>query len=207
LRRGAVPALVAASTLACLSRPALVPQLFTLDPPPARAASPGGRGPAVVVRRVTVAAPFEGRELIYRTGAYRLERDPYATLVATPAALLADVVRAHLVRAGFVREAADPSEAPAPALPMDIDLRELSGDFVHPEQPAAVIVVAFEVRLAGAASPIFRKEYARRTVLPHRTADAIVTAWNAELAEVLGELERDLDAALRRPAPLGPSTQ
>jgi len=207
LRPGAVTALVAAGALSCLSRPALVPQLFTLESPPERAGSPAGRGRAVAVRRVTVAAPFEGRELVYRTGAYRLERDPYASLVAAPAALLADAVRAHLRQAGFVREAADSSEAPAPALPMDVDLRELSGDFVHPEQPAAVIVVAFEVSSAGGASPLFRKVYARRTILSHRTADAVVTAWNAELADVLAELERDLDAALRRSAPRGSSAQ
>ena len=204
MRPGAVTALVAAGALSCLSRPALVPQLFTLDPPTERAASPSGRGRAVAVRRVTVAAPFEGRELVYRTGAHRLERDPYATLVATPGALLGDAVREHLGRAGFAREVADPSEAPA--LPMDVDLRELSGDFTHPEQPAAVIIVAFEVCPAGAVSPIFRKVYARRSALSHRTADAVVTAWNAELADVLGELERDLDAALPRSAPLGPSS-
>jgi hypothetical protein len=205
LRPGAVTALVAAGALSCLSRPALVPQLFTLDPPMERATSPSGRGRAVVVRRVIVAAPFEGRELVYRTGAHRLERDPYATLVAAPAALLADAVREHLGQAGFVREVADPSEAPP--LPMDVDLRELSGDFIHPEQPAAVIIVAFEVSPAGAVSPIFRKVYARRSVLSHRTADAVVTAWNAELADVLDELERDLDAALPRSAPPGPSAR
>jgi uncharacterized lipoprotein YmbA len=207
LRRGALTAFVTAGALSCLSRPALVPQLYTLDPPLERASSSAGRGRAVVVRRVTVAAPFEGRELVYRTGPHRLERDPYATLVATPAALLADAVRERLGLAGFVGEAADPSGAPAPALPMDVDLRELSGDFVHPDQPAAVIVVAFEVRPAAATAPLFRKVYARRSALPHRTADAVVTAWNAELADVLGELERDLDAALARSAPLGPSTQ
>jgi uncharacterized lipoprotein YmbA len=112
-----------------------VPQLFTLDPPNERAASRPGRGRAVVVRRVTVAAPLEDRELVYRTGAYRLERDPYAILVATPAALLTDAVRDHLGQAGFVREAADPSAAPA--LPMDVDLRELSGDFIHPDRPSS----------------------------------------------------------------------
>jgi hypothetical protein len=206
LGRGAATALLAVSALSCLSKPALVPQLFTLDPPPPeRAASLPGRGRALVVRRVTVAAQFEGRELVYRTGAYRLERDPYATLVATPAALLADAVREHLDQAGFVREASDPSEAPG--LAMDVDLRELSGNFIHPERPAAVIVVAFEVRPAGAVFPIFRKVYARRSALSHRTADAVVTAWNAELADVLGELERDLDAALPHSAPLDPSAQ
>lgn len=199
----AVTVLFAAGALSCLSRPTLVPQLFTLDPPTKRVAS-AGPGRPVVVRRVTVAAPFDGRELVYRTGAYRLERDPYATLVASPAALLAEAVRKQLDQAGFVHGAADRSEAPPLALPMDVDLRELSGDFVHPDQPAAVIVVSFEVRPVRTGSATFQKVYARRTILPHRTADAVVTAWNAQLADVLSELERDLGAALSRPSGASP---
>lgn len=208
MRRGAVTALVAASALSCLSRPALVTQLFTIDPPPERAAAPAGRGRAVAVRRVSVAAPFDGRELVYRTGAYRLERDPYAILAAPPAALLAEAIRRHLSQAGFVHEAGAASEAQGNDLLMDVDVRELSGDFVHPEQPAGVIVVAFEISPAGAPAPLFRKAYARRMVLRHRTADAVVTAWNQGLAEMLLELERDLDAALsRRPPPAPPPGQ
>jgi uncharacterized lipoprotein YmbA len=200
-----VIALVAAGAVSCLSRPVLVPQLFTIDPPP-RIASPAGRGYAVEVRRVDVAAPFDGRELVYRTSRYGLERDPYASLAAPPAGLLADAVREHLGQAGFVREAGQGSDAHAPGLVMDVDVRELSGDFVHPEGPAAVLVVAFEVSAPGAASLLFRKVYPRRIALPHRTADAVVTGWNEGLADVLGELERDLDAALFGGAsPLRPS--
>jgi hypothetical protein len=200
-------AAIVAGALSCLSRPALVPQLFSLDPPPLRADSPAGHRRAVVVRRVTVAAPYEGRELVYRTGAHRFERDPYAALVATPAALLGDAVRAQLGQAGFGPDSSDPREAPAPPLPMDVDLRELSGDFVNPEQPAAVLAVAFEVAPANAGTSVFRKVYARRAILSQRTAEAVVAAWNAELADVLGELGRDLEAALRHSAPLGPSAQ
>ncbi len=43
VQRGAVTALVAAAAVSCLSRPALVPQLFTIEPPPERAAAPAGR--------------------------------------------------------------------------------------------------------------------------------------------------------------------
>ena len=107
MRRGAVTALVAAAAVSCLSRPALVPQLFTIDPPPERAAAPAGRGRRVAVRKVSVAAPFDGRELVHRTGAYRLERDPYAILAAPPAALLAEAIREHLGQAGFAGEAGE----------------------------------------------------------------------------------------------------
>jgi uncharacterized lipoprotein YmbA len=205
VRREAVTALVVASALACLSRPAFVPQLFTIEPPPEQAASPAGRSGAVAVRRVRVAAPFDGRELVYRIGPYRLERDPYAMLAASPAALLAEALRSHLRQARLVREDGEAGAGRGPALLLDVDVRELSGDFVHPERPEGVIVVAFEVFQAGTSSPLFRKVYARRTVLGHRTADAVVAAWNQGLAEMLRELERDLDAALSgRSAPNPP---
>jgi len=196
-------ALIAAAALSCLSKPALVPQLFTIDATAsergptgsARGASPTPGGPTVAVRRVSVAAPFDGRELVYRTGAHRLERDPYAILAASPASLLTDAIRGHLGRAGYGFEAAEASGA-HPELLMDVYVRELSGDFVHPEEPAGVIAAAFEISEPGVSSPLLRKEYTRRIVLPHRTADAVVTAWNQGLAEMLGELDRDLDAAL-----------
>ena len=195
MRREAVTALVVASALSCLSRPAFVPQLFTIEPPPEHA-SPAGRRGAVAVRRVRVAAPFDGRELVYRTGPYRLERDPYATLAASPAALLAEALRSHLGQARSAREEGEAGDRSGPDLLLDVDVRELSGDFVHPERPEGVIVALFEVFPAGATSPLFRKVYERRTVLSHRSADAVVTAWNQGLAEMLAELEHDLDAAL-----------
>jgi uncharacterized lipoprotein YmbA len=183
---------------ACLSRPALVPQLFTINPPLERAAIPG-RGPAIAVKQVSVAAPFDGVELVYRSGPYRLERDPYATLAAPPAALLSEAIRTELARAGFVRESAD-GEARPQDLRLDVEVRELSGDFARPDQPAGVLVVGFVVSPADGGSPLFRKVYARRMALPHRTAEAVVTAWNQELAETMRELERDLDKVLPRTA-------
>jgi uncharacterized lipoprotein YmbA len=189
-----VVATIAAAS--CLSRPALVPQLFTIDPPVERAPVPG-RGPAIAVKQVSVAAPFDGVELVYRSGPYRLERDPYATLAAPPAALLAEAIRTELARAGFVRESPD-GEAHRPDLRLDVEVRELSGDFVRPDQPAGVLVVGFVVSPADGGSPLFRKVYARRMALPRRTADAVVTAWNQALAGMMRELERDLDQVLPR---------
>jgi hypothetical protein len=173
-----------------------VPQLFTIDTPPEHIASSDSHRCAVVVRRVSVTPPFDGRELVYRTGPHQLERDPYARLAATPAALLADAVREYLGEAGFIRKVGETREVRAPELVMDVEVRELSGDFVRPEQPAAVIAIAFEVSASGAVGSLFRKVYVRRSALPHRTANAVVTAWNDAFADLLGELARDLDAAL-----------
>jgi uncharacterized lipoprotein YmbA len=199
VRRGASAALVAAWTLSCFSRPTLVPQLFTIDPPLERPAAPAARRRTLALRRVNVAAPFDGRELVYRTGPYRLERDPYAVLAAPPAALLTEAIRSDLT--GSIDDAGAARGAHGPDLLLDVDVGELSGDFVRPEQPAAVLVVTFEVSSPGAASPLFRKVYARRAALTARTAEAVVTAWNEALAQSLRDLERDLDAALSRPSP------
>jgi uncharacterized lipoprotein YmbA len=196
VRREAVTALLAACALSCLSRPALAPQLFTIDPQTEPPASPVGRGRTLAVRRVHVASPFDGRQLVYRTGPHQLERDPYAMLAASPAGLIAEALRNHFGQAGFVQEAGEGGEAGGRELRMDVDVRELSGDFVHPDRPEGVIVVAFEVFPGGAGSPLFRKVYERRTVLRQRTADAVVMAWNQGFAEMLRELDGDLETAL-----------
>jgi uncharacterized lipoprotein YmbA len=190
-----VVATIAATS--CLSRPALVPQLFTINPPAERAAVPD-RVRAIALRQVSVAPPFDGVELVYRIGPYRLERDPYASLAAPPATLLAEAIRTELARARFARENGA-GEARPPGLLLDVEVRELSGDFIRRDQPAGVLVIGFVVS-PDAGPPLFRKVYARRMALSHRTADAVVTAWNQELAEMMRELERDLEASLLRQA-------
>ncbi len=201
MRSGAPPILVVAFALSCLSRPALVPQLFTIDPPPRLSVPRAARARPIVITRVSVAPPFDGRELVYRTGPHRLERDPYAVLAAPPADLLAEAIRNYFSGPGSVDEAAQAVEARGPEVRLDVDVAEISGDFANPEQPAGVLVFAFRVSRANAGSPVvYRKVYTRRIAIASRTAEAVVTAWNEGLADVLRELERGLDAA---PPPAG----
>jgi hypothetical protein len=177
----------------------LVPQLFTIDPPPTSA-----RPRTIVVRKVSVAPPFDGRELVYRTGPHRLERDPYAVLAAPPADLLAEAIRGHFSEPGPA------DEAHRPELLLDVDVAELSGDFVNPDRPASVLIVTFRASWAGAGSPVvYRKVCTRRIAIARRTAEAVVTAWNEGLADVLLELERGLDTAPPpgRPTPAPPPAE
>src|SRR5271157_2025090 len=80
-RAGWQVALLAAACLlgGCLSRPHLDKQTFVFGTTPTPAANPAPASHRVVaIRSLRVAAPFDGRSLVYRTGEFSYQSDPFA---------------------------------------------------------------------------------------------------------------------------------
>lgn len=188
----------------CLAKPALAPQLFSIDPPaieePRRSA-----GAYVVSVKVQVSPPFGGRDLVYRTGEHRLERDPYASFAAPPGDMLTGAVRAYLRNAAFARDVVEPGGELRPDLLVEVYAAEISGDLRKADDAAAVLRLRFLV-IPGRADrhpcpPLLEKEYASRIRLPRRTADAIATAWNLGLSAVMKEFVGEIEAVLARAPP------
>jgi len=48
------------------------------------------------IRKLEIAAPFEGRPFVYRTGDHAYQRDPYAAFLDTPAESLVVTIREWL---------------------------------------------------------------------------------------------------------------
>src|SRR5579862_3660736 len=76
----------------CLARPHLDQQsfIFAAPPPSGTKAAPGVR--VLGLRTLQVAAPFQDRAFVYRTGEFSYERDPYAEFLVPPAEGLASPV-------------------------------------------------------------------------------------------------------------------
>jgi len=197
--------LALAMTGGCLSKPALVPQMFSIDPPAVEEPRRSAGACVVSVKRVQVSPLFEGRDLIYRTGEHRLERDPYASFAAPPGDMLTGAVRAYLRNAAFAREVVEPGEALRPDLLVEVHATEISGDLRRADDAAAILTLRFLVIPGGSEShpgaPLLEKEYSSRIRLPTRTADAIATAWNQGLSAVMKDFARDLEAVLARAPP------
>jgi uncharacterized lipoprotein YmbA len=198
-------AVAVASLSACLSRPPLVPQTFSIDPPPVRLTPPSAGARVISLKRVEVAAQFDRKELLYRTGDHRLERDPYASFAAPPGDMITEAIRGYLRNARFVRDVVSPgSELPADLL-IEVYVSDLSGDFARPDDVAAVMTLQLQVSPAAASGqppqPLLRKEYSRRIRLSRRTADAVVTAWNQGLADIMKDFVGDLEVAVARASP------
>jgi cholesterol transport system auxiliary component len=203
---GLLPVLTAAG--GCLSKPALVPQIFSIDPPPVEKPRRSAGAYVVSVKRVQVSPLFDGRDLLYRTGEHRLERDPYASFAAPPADILTGAVRGYLGNASFALDVVEPGGEPRADLSVEVYAAEISGDLRRADDAAAVLRLRFLVMAGGAerhrAPPLFEKEYASRTRVPKRTAEAIATAWNEGLSGIMKEFVGDIEAVLARaPMPSG----
>jgi len=181
----------------CLSRPAVVPKIFSLDGPVTPGAPPDEEGPVLELRPVHVSAELDGPQLLYRLEGHRLERDPYAALAAPPGEELTQAIHQHLRSAGVARSVVEAGSAVPADWVVEVRAIDLAGDFTRPENPSGVLVLQFRVRSAvGGGAPILEKIYQSRRRLPRRTASAIVAAWNDGLAEIMNSFASDLLGAL-----------
>ncbi len=193
---------VLALTSGCLSRPALVPQIYSIDTPPERMASRLPDARLISLRDVEVAPQFDHTDLLYRTGDHRLESDPLARFAAPPGAMLTDSIRAYLLNASFVRDVVSPGDDAPVDLLVEARATELSADFAAAGEAAALVTLEFIVSSPRGSAPggsAFRKQYARRARLSKRTSGALVDAWNLEVADIMRDFLRDLEAFLTSP--------
>ena len=185
----------------CLARPHLDRQSFIFDPPPPLAPTAASSRRVLGIRTLQVGAPFEGRALVYRTGEFSYDRDPYAQFLVPPAEELTSPICGWMRAAGEFRDVAEAGSSLKPDTLVEIQVRLLYGDFRQLENPAAVLAIRFVFFDAPNGVPgkvILRREYSRRLALKARTAEALIAAWNEALAQILDSAMRDfgrLDAA------------
>jgi ABC-type uncharacterized transport system auxiliary subunit len=179
----------------CLSRPPLVKEEFTFSASPAGAAATGRNGTILGVRRLTVAAPFDGQSFVYRTGDFSYERDPYADFLSAPSQSLEQPLRDSLRNSGAFGAVAEPGSALLPNLLTEITVSKLYGDFRTNAAPAAVIemrFIFFEASNGVAGKVRFQKTYSERVPLPRRTAAALMAGWNEALDRIVANAVADL---------------
>ena len=196
---------LAAAVLAagCVSKAPLAVQQFTIDPPPYNVVDREGAA-IVSLARVRVAPPYAGMALVYRIGAHRVERDPYATLAAPPGWMLTVALRGYLRNADFIRDVVEPGGELPVRMAIEVDATELCAELPPDGSGAALLALQFHVyTLPVGTTPqkeVLRKTYSRSRPLAERDADEIVDAWNEQLSEIAAEFLKDLQPLLL-PAP------
>lgn len=193
---GPVAALLTVTS--CLSRPAMVSQSFSIDPPaPQSSGSPGGV--VLALARVEVAPPYSGMSFVYRTGEHDVGRDPYARFAAPPAWLLTAAIRGYLMNADFVRDVVAPGAGTRSQAVVEVAVSKLEG-VLRPGGSSAVLTlrlrVFFDPGGAGGLSEILLKTYSKTMPIPRSTAKDIVNGWNQGLAEIMAEFQTDLRGSL-----------
>jgi hypothetical protein len=187
---------LAAVVSGCTTKPPLVVQRFALTAPDGPIPTPAADARLVALLPVRVNPVYLDPSLVYRVGGDRVEVDPYASLAAAPRFLMTSTIRAFLLRQKGVQDVVQGFVGPK-GLTVDILVQEMAGDFSRPGDPAGVLSLEISVYQGDpvpGSAPLLRKVYARKELLPQRTAAAVVAAWDTALASIMTELDADLAA-------------
>src|SRR5271169_4481326 len=106
----------------CLSRPALNKQTFTFDAPTISATNAVAGGRVLGIRSLQIAAPFDSRSFVYRTGEFSYARDPYAGFLEPPAEELLAPVRGWLRDSGDFSAVTEAGSALKPDILVEINV-------------------------------------------------------------------------------------
>src|SRR5262249_18461831 len=159
--------------------------------PPAAA----GRPETLRMANVRVAAAFAGDALVYRMDEVRYTADPYNVFIADPALMLGNRMAQWLDRAGPFQSVVQPDSARGAPYILEATVSELYGDFRQGHPPAAVVTVQFALLdLTGARSKVvLERTIGRRVAVQEVSPDALVRGYGTALAEILAELQKDLE--------------
>jgi uncharacterized lipoprotein YmbA len=159
----------------------------------------------IKIGSVSVAAPYDGRSLVYRLGDQRFEKDFYNVYTTLPAEMISNAERQWINQSGIFAAAVGQSNSFFPYYTLQAAVNEFYGDYrVRPE---AVVSIEFflTAEKGGKGNPIIgSNRYTKRIALKDNTPAALVLGQQQALAEILKEYEVQLDKyAANLPKPLG----
>ena len=154
---------------------------------------------------VSVAPPFDGRSLVYRTGDQRYEKDFYNVYTVIPSEMISNAERNWFNQANIFAATVGQSNSFFPFYTLQLTVNEFYGDYrVKPE---AVVSVEFflTVTNSGKTNPLIgANRYTKRVALKDNTPEALVLGQQQALAEIFAQYEEQLNKyAGNLPKPLG----
>jgi len=148
----------------------------------------------VALSRVSISPVFQSRSFTYRTAENSYEQDPYAGFLIPPERALAEPIRAWLRASGVFGRVAEPGSGLTATLVAEVSVNELYGDFRKAAQPVGTMEIHFicyEVKDGTPGRIMLDKVCARETPLSRKAPDALMAAWDADLREIMEEINSE----------------
>ena len=206
IKRILIAALVL-SLFACSlpTRPSVTPTSYMVNPERSGPPLKNRTSYWLKIGPVSVAAPYDGKSLVYRLGDQRFEKDFYNVYTTLPAEMVSNAERQWINQSGIFSAAVGQSNTFFPYYTLQATVNEFYGDYrVRPE---AVVSMEFflTVENGGKVNPMIgNNRYTKRIALKNNTPAALVLGQQQALAEILREYEVQLDKyAANLPKPLG----
>ena len=113
---------------------------------------------------------------------------------------MAEPIRAWMRASGVFGRVVEPGSGLTPTLVVEVSVNELYGDFRKASQPVGTMEIHFicyEVNDGTAGRIVLDKVCARETPLTRKTPDAIMAAWDADLRQIMEEINAEYGRANR----------
>ncbi len=194
---------VAAATPGCLNKSYPEKQRYVLraerpNLPDVSAAS-GATGAASSARgvlrvgRIRVSPLFDHKRFVYRTGDSSFEDDFYNEFFARPSELVRRATRDWMGGSPLFASVIE-SAPPSSDWMLEGKVEKLYADLRDLGSPLAVLEIEYTLQQQSPKPRLaLQKTYSTVTVASGRSGAAIVSAWDTGLAEILAELEADLE--------------
>ena len=197
--RSLAPLLLAACILVgCASNPRWKRQVFAFslpaDPPTTNAQTN-----IVALSRVSISPLFQNRSFTYRKAENTYELDPYAGFLVPPGRALADAIRAWMRAGGVFGRVVEPGSGLRPTLVAEVSVNEFYGDLRQASRPVGTMQIHFicyEVKDGDPGRIVLDRVCAHETPLARKTPKALMAAWDADLREIMGEINSEYSKAI-----------
>ncbi|WP_243359105.1 ABC-type transport auxiliary lipoprotein family protein [Fundidesulfovibrio terrae] len=190
---------ILAACSAPLNRPAPERRYYNITAVRPEAATPASDKSALKVRPLQISPAYQGKEMVYRLGETEFESDYYNTFFVQPANNLSQQAEQWLGRAGIFGHVVDSTSQVADTHLLEGLVNALYGDFRDKANPKAVLEMQFFLlrNKNDTYSVAFSKSYRKEVPFQagFKDASGLAAAYNTALAEILGELEKDLRGA------------
>jgi ABC-type uncharacterized transport system auxiliary subunit len=185
------PILLAAAILCgCASNPRWKQQEFAFALPP-DSPTASAQTNIVALNRLSISPLFQSRSFTYRTAEDTYEHDPYAGFLIPPERALEEPIRAWMRASGLFGRVAEPGSALPATLIAEVSVNELYGDFRQASQPVGTMelhFILYEVRNGAPGRVVLDRVCAHETPLARKAPDALMAAWDADLREIMEEI-------------------
>lgn len=177
----------------CASGPVWKRQVYAFslpaDPPTTNAQTN-----IVALNRVSISPLFQSRSFTYRKAENTYEQDPYAGFLIPPERALAEPIRAWIRASGVFGRVLEPGSGLTPTLVAEVSVTGLYGDFRKASQPIGTMEIHFifyEVKDGAPGRIVLDKICSHETPLTRKTPDALMAAWDADLREIMEEVNSE----------------
>jgi hypothetical protein len=193
MRRLASLLLAAGIFFGCASDPKWKRQVFAFSLP-AEPPITNAQTHIVALSRVSISPLFQSRSFTYRKAENTYEQDPYAGFLVPPERALAEPIRAWMRASGVFGRVVEPDSGLTPTLLAEVSITELYGDFRQASRPLGrmeIHFICYEVKDGDPGRIVLDRLCARETPLARRTPDALMTAWDTDLREIMEEIDSE----------------